>query len=182
MAWHAKLPSVSTFYSSDEVRSITVAQANSSKFKFAYELGELIWECEFSVKTRQTLSGETRKTLVIHLPNDGYFYINGTEMEKFLGKVDKRDVLNGRRRNTCYDGWKKLNKQVWGQLSPFKSFMLNWFGANVDENRIEHAILYHSDANRVDLCMRHMDDHIGIEFSFEHSYPLGLEDDYWDTW
>jgi len=181
-AWHAKLPSVSNFYSSDVVRAMTSAQSNSSPFKFAYELDDLIWECEFSVKTRQMLSGVTQKTLVVHMPNDGYFYINGTEMEKFLGKVDKTGMLNARHRNTCYDGWKKLNKQVWEQLTPFKEFMLGWFGVDTDENRIEHAVLYHSDVNRVDLCMRHMDEHIGIEFSFEHSYPLGLEDDYWDTW
>ena len=111
------------------------------------------------------------------MPNDGYFYINGTEMEEFLGKVDKTGVLNPRHRNTCYDGWKKLNKQVWEQLTPFKEFMLGWFGADTDKSRIEHTVLYHSDANRMDLCMRHVDEHIGIEFSFEHSYPLGLDDD-----
>jgi hypothetical protein len=52
--------------------------------------------------------------------------------------------------------------------------MLNWFGSDgkVDKSRIEQKILYHSNVNRVDLCMRHMDEHVAIEFSFESSYPL----------
>jgi hypothetical protein len=103
-AWNTAL-SVSNFYSSDEVRAMTNAQANSSSFKFAYELDDLVWECEFSVNAFLTRSGALRKTLVIHLLNDGYFYINGVEMEKYLGKVDKESVLNSRHRNTCYDGW-----------------------------------------------------------------------------
>jgi len=77
---------------------MTTAQANSSSIKFEYKLDDLIWESEFYVKARQTLSGVTRKTLVVHMPTDGYFYINGTEMklleapgggpfEKYFGTV-----------------------------------------------------------------------------------------------
>ena len=43
------------------------------------------------------------------------------------------------------------------------------------------TLMYHSDANRVDICMRHTDHFIGIEFSFEHSYPLALEDGWWEN-
>ena len=46
---------------------------------------------------------------------------------------------------------------------------------------MERSIMYHSDANRIDLIMRHQDLGVAIEFSFDHSYPIALEEDYFDT-
>ena len=59
--------------------------------------------------------------------------------------------------------------------------MVGWFGENHTPHRMEKMVMYHSDANRVDICMRHIDHLIGIEFSFEHSYPLALDDGWWEN-
>ena len=59
--------------------------------------------------------------------------------------------------------------------------MAAWFEASYDPKRMELLVLYHTDANRLDLCMRHQDTHVSIEFSFEHSYPIALEDGWWTT-
>ena len=46
---------------------------------------------------------------------------------------------------------------------------------------MERSIMNHSNANRIDLIMRYQDLGVGIEFPFEHSYPIALEEDYFDT-
>jgi hypothetical protein len=177
-AWQARLPQLSApLYSYADV-SVMVEQSPSRVFE--YFLDELKWECEYSVKVRESANGNTRKTLVIHLPNDGYFYINGVQMEEFLGKVKKANVPNNRHRNPCHQGWSLLEKNVWEKIRPFDTFMVSWFGENYTPERMEKTIMYHADANRVDICLRHMDRHVGIEFSFEHSYPVALDDDWWD--
>ena len=150
---------------------------------FEYFSDELKWECEYSVNVRESANGNTgntRKKLVIHLPNDGYFYINGVQMEEFLGKVKRANVPNNRHRSTCHQGWSLLDKNVWGKIGPFETFMGSWFGENYTPERMEKTIMYDADANRVDIRIRHMDRHVGIEFSFEHSFPVALDDDWWD--
>ncbi|CAB9531925.1 hypothetical protein SEMRO_4307_G353690.1 [Seminavis robusta] len=181
-AWQARLSSFSDpFYSYANVSSMTRAEANASKGTFEYILDDLTWGCQYSVKIRETASGNTQKTLVIHLPNDGYFYLNGTKMEEFLGKVKKAGVPNSRHRNTCHKGWAQLEKTVLDKLFPFQAFMVAWFGGNHAPQRMEKMVMHHSDANRVDICMRHMDHFIDIEFSFEHSYPFALDDGWWEN-
>ena len=49
-----------------------------------YNFDNLTWEVAYSVKIRSSNIFNRRMTLVIHLPSDGYFYINGTQMEEFL--------------------------------------------------------------------------------------------------
>ena len=56
--------------------------------------------------------------------------------------------------------------------------MATWCGNDYDPQRVEKTVLHHSGANRVDICV--CMDHIAIEFSFEHSFPVALEDDFWD--
>lgn len=172
-AWRARLPKLGTpLYSYAQVSSM--AEQSPSRV-FEYFLDELYWECKYSVKVRESRKGDTRKTLVIHLPNDGYFYINGMQMEEFLGKAKKVSIPNNR-----HQGWPLLDKNVWEKIRPFQTFMAAWFGENYAAERMEKTIMYHADANRVDICMRHMDSFVGIEFSFEHSFPVALDDDWWD--
>jgi hypothetical protein len=175
-AWQARLPQLSTpFYSYADVSSM--AEQSPSRV-FEYFLDELEWECEYSVKVRESANGNTWKTLVIHLPNDGYFYINGVQMEEFLRKAD---IPNNHHRNTRHQGWSLLKKTIWEKILPVETFMVAWFGENCTFERMEKTIRYHADANRVDICMRHMDRFVGFEFSFEHSYPVALDDDWWDS-
>jgi hypothetical protein len=121
------------------------------------------------------------KIVIIHLPNDGFFYVNEEAVvNQFVGEIKKKGQKNNRHKDTCYEGWAVLEKTIWNKLKPFETFMAEWFGGDDSEYdfRIEKTVLYHSDANRVDICMR-MDD-ISIEFSFEHSFPVAMEDDFWD--
>jgi hypothetical protein len=119
------------------------------------------------------------KNLVINLPNDGFFYLrNEAAMNEFVGEVKKKGQKNNRHKNTCYEGWAVLEKTIWNKLKHFETFMAKWCGEHYDQHRVEKTVLYYSDANRVDICMRM--DHISVEFSFEHSLPVALEDDFWD--
>lgn len=56
--------------------------------------------------------------------------------------------------HTCFEGWAAIEKKVWDKLEPFETFMVNWFGEHFSKHRIEKTVLYHADANRVDICMR----------------------------
>jgi hypothetical protein len=143
---------------------------SSTSERFEYVLGDLKWECEYSVEIQQSKKGNRRKTLVIHLPNDGYFYINGVQMEEFLrGKVKQADIPNSRHKKNCPEGWSVLDKNVWKKVAPFEEFMVYWFGdENCQPEHMKRSIMYYADANRVDICLRHKDRHVGVEFSFEH--------------
>jgi hypothetical protein len=178
-AWQSRLPHLSPRFFSYADVSAMVEESMSRKFE--YMLDDLTWQCEYSVKIRQSTKNIPMKTLVIHLPNDGYFYINGEKMEVFLGgKVKRANTFNNRHKNACHAGWSVLDKKVWEKVAPFEKFMISWFGKDHTPGRMEKTILYHSDKNRVDFCMRHMDRLVAIEFSFEHSYPVALEDGWWD--
>jgi hypothetical protein len=50
--------------------------------------------------------------------------------------------------------------------------MAKWCGYDYNQHRVKKTAMHHSDANRVDICMRM--DHISIEFSFGHSFPVAL--------
>ena len=80
-----------------------------------------------------------------------------------MGKNDATEVFNRRHRNTQYEGWSVLDKTVWQKLAPFKNFMTAWFGESYDANRTELMVLYHADANRLDICMCNQDTHVSIE-------------------
>ena len=41
--------------------------------------------------------------------------------------------------------------------------MTAWFGESYDANRTELMVLYHADANRLDICMCNQDTHVSIE-------------------
>ena len=83
-----------------------------------------MWECEHFVKLWVLQQGNVKKTLVIHMPNDGCFCVNGIAMEHFLGaKVLKMDVFNSCHQTTVHKGWQILDKTVREKLASFKTFM-----------------------------------------------------------
>jgi len=178
--WHAEVATLPIPLCSHA--AVNSKTDNSPSRKFQCVLDNLTWECEHSVKLWVSQQDNVKKTLGIHMPNDGYFCINGIAMEHFLGaKVLTMDVFNSRHRNTVHEGWSILDKTAWEKLSPFKTFMTTWFETSCDPDRMELLALHHADANRLDLCMRHQDTHVSIEFSFEHSYPIALEDGWWSA-
>ena len=176
-AWEKQLPNdVQPIFSFSDVKAMT---ENSAKRTFQYELDGLTWSCEYFVKTWVSKAGNLMKVLSIHLPNEGFFYVNEASVDEFVGKTKKKGQKNSRHKNTCYEDWAVIEKTIWNKLKPFETFMAKWCGDDYDQRRVEKTVLYHSgSASRVDICMRM--DHISIEFSFEHCFPVALEDDFWD--
>jgi len=176
-SWEERLPSLQRpLFTFAETKSMV---EDSPKRRFEYDLDGLTWSSEVFVKTWESRSGYLMKTLVIHLPNDGFFYVNEAAVSNIVGEIKKDGQKNNRHKNTCYEGWTVLEKTIWDRLKPFETFMAKWCGEEYDQDRLEKTALYHSAANRVDICMRM--DHIGVEFSFKHSFPVALEDDFWDS-
>ena len=95
-----------------------------------------------------------------------------------LGKVKKANIPNHHHQNTCYKGCGRNWKKMFGINSShcFQALMVAWFGGNRTLQWMEKIVMYHSDANCVNICMHHMDHFIGIEFLFKLSYPLVLDD------
>lgn len=176
-SWEKRLPSL-------QRKLFTFAEAKSMVYdsphvEFEYELDGLTWSCEYFVKTWESRAGNLMKKLVIHLPNDGFFYVNEEAMSDFVGKIKKVGQKNNRHKKTnCYEGWTVMEKTIWDKLKPFENFMVKWCGEEYDQDRVEKTVLYHGAANRVDIIMRM--DLIAVEFSFEHNFPVALEDDFWD--
>ena len=174
--WEKQLPStVQPFFSFSDVNAMT---ENSPTRTLHYEMDGLTWSCEYFVKTWVSRTGNLMKILVVHLPNEGFFYVNEDAVEEIVGTIKKKGQKNSRHEHTCFDDWVVLEKTIWDKLKPFETFMATWCGNDYDPQRVEKTALYHSGAKRVDICMRM--DHIAIEFSFEHSFPVALEDDFWD--
>ena len=112
-AWNETLTGFDelALYTFDEVKSTT---QNTTSRVFQYELDSLTWESEFSVRTFGTKNHTFRKTLVIHLPNYGYFYINGAAIS--LGKS------NGK-------GYKTRATRI--HATPIGRSWTRWFGNNL---------------------------------------------------
>ena len=68
--------------------------------------------------------------------------------------------------------------EVWGKLETFETHMVEWFGESRARNATR-TLLYHADANCVDICMQLS--LIAIEFSFELGFPIALNDGFC-TW
>jgi hypothetical protein len=136
----------------------------------------LTWSCEYFVKTWLSKNGDLMKIVTINLSNDVFFYVNEDTVNEVVGEIKTNGQKNDRHKNTCYEGWAVLEKTIWNKLKPFETFMAKWRGDDNNQHRVEKTVIYHSDANRVDICMRM--DHISIEFSFEHSFPVALEDNF----
>jgi hypothetical protein len=75
------------------------------------------------------------KILVIHLPNDVFFYVNEEAVvNEFVGEIKKKGQKNNRHKNTCYEGWGVLEKTLWNKLKPFETFMAQWCGEDYDQH------------------------------------------------
>jgi hypothetical protein len=86
--WEKQLPNVQSIFSFSDVKAMT---ENSAERTLHYELDGLTWSCEYFVKTWVSKAGNLMKSLVIHLPNDGFFYVNEEAVvNEFVGDIKKR--------------------------------------------------------------------------------------------
>jgi len=112
--------------------------------------------------------------VVIHLPNDGFFYV-----EESLLPVVASNRRNERHMNTCSEGWAYLDQQIWPKLAPFEDFARDWFGYGPSK-KLQRQIMYHDTSNRLDISVRCPELRIGVDFVFEPSYPVPeVPDDFW---
>lgn len=104
--------------------------------------------------------------LVIHLPNDGFFYV----AENLL-PVLASNRRNARQMQTCSEGWAYLDETVWPKLDPFEDFARSWYGYDA-KKKLQRQILYNDTNNRMDICLRCPETKVGIDFVFEPGYPV----------
>jgi hypothetical protein len=169
---------VPTFPTYDDVSQVS---NNTIKTVHEYEHDGLTWRADWRINLRtKKVNGlyQTRRTLVIHLPNDGYLHVNEEALKSRTRTVKNTGRLNPRHLKNCKDGWAELEHEVWGKLAAFETYMVEWFGEPRARNATR-TLLYHADANKVDICMQSSLN--AIEFSFQPSFPIALDDGFW-TW
>ncbi len=99
-AWEKQLPTttIQPLFSFADVKAMT---ENSAKRTFEYEMKGLTWSCEYFVKTWLSKNGNLMKNVIIHLPNDGFFYVNEDTLNEVVGEMKKKGQKNNRHNNTC---------------------------------------------------------------------------------
>jgi hypothetical protein len=117
--------------------------------------------------------------LVIHLPNDGFFYVE--ESVESVLKIKKTAIVNDRHEQR--NGWALVDPEAWGELAPFEEFARQWFGYT-DGEKLRRMILYNATSNRLDICLqcaKNPKKLNGIEFSLEPGFPLTpIPENFWD--
>ena len=139
-----------------------------------YDRDGLIWRSDIRVCLLVDHKDVLWKNLVVHLPNDGFFYV-----DEALLPVLAKDKRNARHMNSCSEGWAYLDKCLWPKLFPFEEFARKWFGYDGNK-KPQRQILYNDVNNRVDICLRCPETKVGIDFLFEPGYPVPeVPEDFW---
>jgi hypothetical protein len=169
-SWQTVYALAPNFPSFQLVLAATVSTAASF---IDFERDGLKWRSDYRICQLTDTQG-VWNNLVIHLPNDGFFYV----AENLL------PVLASNRRNaqhmqTCSEGWAYLEQTVWPELDPFEDFARAWYGYDA-EKKLQRQILYNDTSNRMDICLRCPETKVGIDFVFEPGYPVpDVPEDFW---
>jgi hypothetical protein len=160
------------FPSFEEVQA---AKQGTVPLSIDYTRDGLIWRSDVRVcffKDHKT--APNWKNLVVHLPNDGFFYVAESLLPVLA--VNKRNVLH---LNTCSEGWAYLDKCLWPKLKPFEQFARDWFGYD-ETNKLQRQIMYNDASNRMDISLRCPKTKVGFDFVFEPGFPVPeVSDDFW---
>jgi hypothetical protein len=157
----------------DQVRAV-VGAGDTGSIAMNYNRDGLIWRSDVRTCVLRDNKNVLWKNVVIHLPNDGFFYV-----EESLLPVLATNRRNERHMNTCSEGWAYLDHQLWPKLAPFENFARNWF--NYDPSKkLQRQIMYNDTSNRLDISLRCPELHVGIDFVFEPGYPVpDVPEDFW---
>lgn len=152
---------------------VSAAGANTVPEFADFDRDGLVWPADFRIMRRRE-HGAMWKRLVIHLANDGFFYCDESLLE-----IARSDVSQNRHA-TCTNGWAVMDaKTVLPKLGPIVAFARQWFGYDA-EKTLRKLVLYHAEANRVDVCIRCDESHVALEFSFEPMYPVkDVPEEFW---
>ncbi|KAL3913217.1 MAG: hypothetical protein SGILL_006578 [Bacillariaceae sp.] len=135
-----------------------------------YARNGLEWSSDSRVYVKNRYTQKVERVVVIHLPNDGCFYV-----EDSLLDCSSNNRNNQRHRFTCPEGWAYLRPTVWtaDKLEPFLAFAKEWFGYR----KIRKSAMYNAKNNRLDILFLSPETNVKLEFSFEQGYPLYPRDD-----
>ena len=142
------------------------ATATTVPQEVEYDHDGLVWRSDYNIHIRRLTDGTKVRKLVVHLPNDGYFYVD----EELL-PVLCSSQRNERYIKTCPNGWAYLDKAIWSKLIPFETWARQWFGYT-EGQILQRQILYNDAKNRMDICLRCPSTNVEVEFSFEPGYPI----------
>jgi hypothetical protein len=167
-SWQTVYALAPNFPSFQLVLAATVSTAASF---IDFERDGLKWRSDYRICQLTDTQG-VWNNLVIHLPNDGFFYV----AENLLPVLASR---NARDMQTCSEGWAYLEQTVWPELDPFEDFARAWYGYDA-EKKLQRHILYNDTSNRMDICLRCPETKVGIDFVFEPGYPVpDVPEDFW---
>jgi len=146
--------------------TVRAAAATTVAEEVEYDRDGLVWRSDYHIRIQRMADGTMVRKLVIHLPNDGYFYVS----EQLL-PVLVSGRRNDRHLNTCPEGWAYLDAVVWPKLAPFENWARRWFGF-IECQTLRRQILYNDLNNRMDICLKCPSTNVVVEFSFEPGYPM----------
>jgi hypothetical protein len=149
----------------DEVKA---AKDTTVPTELEYERDGLVWRSDCHVEVLSKGAVPLRR-LVLHFPNDGFFYVDESLLPVLAG-----DQCNDRHENTCREGWAFLDQQVWPKLTAFETFVREWFGYD-ESNKIQRQIVYHGDENRMDICLLCPETNVAVDFVFKPGFPVPEE-------
>jgi hypothetical protein len=158
------------------LQEVQAATEGNAPLPIDYVRDGLIWRSDIRVCLLVDHKDVLWKHFLVHLPNDGFFYVN-----EALLPVLAKDKRNARHMNTRSEGWAYLDKCLWPKLIPFEKFARKWFGYDNDDNKkLQRQILYNEFNNQMDICFRCPETKVGIDFSLEPGYPVPeVPEEFW---
>ena len=116
--------------------TVKAATATTVAEEVEYNRGGLVWRSDYHIRIRCMADDTMMRKLVIHLPNDGFFYVD----ERIL-PVLVSDRRNDRHLTTCAEGWAFLDAVIWPKLAPFENWARQWFGYR-ESQTLRRQVLY----------------------------------------
>lgn len=138
-----------------------------------YKRDGLEWRSDFRIFVVYDGKGTSKKSLTLHLPNDGFFYVAESLLPVLAsGRVNDKDPDHR-------DGWAFLDQCLWPKLEHFEKYARKWFGYD-EEKKLRRQVVYNDSANRMDISLLCPDTNVSIDFVFEPGFPATeVPDNFW---
>jgi hypothetical protein len=175
-SWKLRIVGQSILPTFDAVKQ---AKVSTVAEEVEYDRDGLVWRSDYQIHIRRQSQARGQcevRRLVLHLPNDGFFYV-----AESLLPVLVSNRRNERHLKTCSEGWAYLDQNVWPKLAAFEQFARDWFGYDNDNSKkLRRLIMYNDLNNRMDICLLCPDTNVSVDFVFEPGYPVPeVPEDLW---
>jgi hypothetical protein len=157
-SWKLRIAGQSILPTFDAVKK---AKISTIAEEVEYDRDGLVWRSDYQILIRRQsqMRGQVRR-LVLHLPNDGFFYVAESLLPVLLS-----NRRNERHLKTCSEGWAYLDHIVWPKLAAFEQFARDWFGYD-NSKKLRRLIMYNDLNNRMDICLPCPDTNVSVDFVF----------------